>query len=116
MNAVAWMSGASVGSALVVAALVRREVWLAVAVGMVGPLLASVVSWVVAERTYRLRPESLTAVMAGGFAAKLLFFGVYVASMVRLLAPRHAPFVASFTSYLIGLYFVEALYLRRLFR
>jgi len=83
--------------------------------GMVGPLAAVVVSWVVAERTYRASPERLTAVMITAFAAKMVFFGTYVAVMLRVLAFRPVPFVASFMGHFIGLYGMEALYLRRLF-
>ena len=38
----------------------------------------------------------------------------YVAVMLKVLALRPMPFVVSFTSYFIALYFVEALGLRRL--
>jgi hypothetical protein len=53
--------------------------------------------------------------MAAAFGAKLVFFGAYVAIALRLLMLRPVPFVVSFTSYFIGLYALEAFYLRRLF-
>jgi hypothetical protein len=71
--------------------------------------------WMVMEQTYRRDPARLTAVMIAAFAGKLVFFGAYVAVMLGLLAVRPIPFVVSFTSYFIGLYLIEALYLRRLF-
>ena len=37
-------------------------------------------------RTHAAAPERLTAVMMTGFAVKLVFFGVYVAVMLRVLA------------------------------
>jgi len=43
-------------------------------------------------------------------------FGAYVAVMIRVVALRPVPFIASFTGYLAGLYLMEALYLRHLFR
>jgi hypothetical protein len=53
--------------------------------------------------------------MAAGFALKMIFFGAYVAVMLRVMRVRPFPFVVSFTGYFIGLYLMEALFLRRLF-
>ena len=52
------------------------------------------------------------SVMIAAFAFKLVFFGAYVAVMIRV-ALRPVPFIASFTGYLAGLYLMEALYLRQ---
>ena len=60
-------------------------------------------------------PERLTAVMIAGLGIKAVFFGVYVAVMLRPLALRATPFVASFTGYFIALHMMEALFMRRLF-
>jgi hypothetical protein len=83
--------------------------------GMIGPLLAASVTWVLAERTYTLNPERLTPLMITAFACKLVFFGAYVAAALKLLALRPVPFMLSFTGFFIALYLMEALYLRRLF-
>ena len=115
MKAVLWMSGASVGSWLIVGAFVDPRARLAVLLGMAGPLLAVSGSWVLAERTYRQRPDAMTAMMIAAFAFKLVFFGAYVAVMLKVLGSP-VPFIASFTGYFAGLYLMEALYLRRLFR
>ena len=116
MSAVVWMTGASVASVLLVGALVDPLARIDVLLGMVGPLLMASGSWVLTERTYRQRPQALTSVMIAAFAFKLIFFGAYVVVMLRVLALRPFPFVASFTGYVAGLYLMEALYLRRLFR
>ena len=58
-------------------------------------------------------PQALTSVMIAAFAFKLVFFGAYVAVMIRVVALRPVPFIASFTGYLAGLYLMEALYLRQ---
>jgi len=116
MSAVVWMAVASVASVLIVGALVDPRARLGVLLGMIGPLMIAVGSWVLMERTYRQRPQALTAVMIAAFAFKLVFFGAYVVVMLRVLALRPIPFVASFTGYVVGLYLMEALYLRRLFR
>ena len=53
--------------------------------------------------------------MITAFAFKLVFFGGYVAVMLRVLQLRPVPFVVSFSSYFIALHFVEAFCLQRLF-
>ena len=116
MNAVVAMAVASIASALVVGALVDPRARLDVLLGMLGPLLMASGSWVLIERTYRERPQALMNVMVAAFAFKLVFFGAYVAVLIRVVALRPVPFIGSFTGYLAGLYFMEALYLRRLFR
>jgi len=83
--------------------------------GLMGPLVVAGVSWVLIEQTYRRRPEKLTSLMVAGFAGKMVFFGAYVAVMLRVASVHAAPFVASFTSSFIVLHITEALYLRRLF-
>jgi len=114
MRLVVWMVAASVGSCLIAAALVDARVRGELLWGMAGPLASAVISWVVAESTWRQHPQALTSVMITAFAAKLLFFGTYVTVLIRVAAIKPAPFIASFTVYFIGLLFVEALSLRRL--
>ena len=48
-------------------------------------------------------------VMIAAFAVKMVFFGAYVAVMLRGSALRPMPFVVSFTGYFIALALVEAL-------
>ena len=88
---------------------------IALLLGVAGPLAAALASWLVSERTYRRSPAALTSVMIAAFAAKLVFFGAYVAVMIGVLSLRPVPFVASFTVSFIALHLVEALALRRLF-
>ena len=116
MKLVGWMAGASVLSWLVATALAGRGTGVEILVGMMGPLAVVSVTWVLTERTYTRNPERLTLLMITAFAAKLVFFGVYIAVMLRVLMVRPVPFMVSFTSYFVALYFVEALLLRRLFR
>jgi hypothetical protein len=116
MSPVVAMSGASVVSVLVVGALVAPDARFAVLLGMLGPLLATTSSWVLIERTYRESRQKVTNVMITAFAFKLVFFGFYVGLMIRVVALRPLPFIASFTGFFVGLYWMEALYLRRLFR
>jgi hypothetical protein len=70
---------------------------------------------VLVARTYASRPLLLTPFMVAAFAAKLVFFGLYVTMMLTVLALQPVPFVISFTAYFIGLHLFEALCLQRLF-
>jgi hypothetical protein len=91
-----------------------EETHLALLFGMLGPLASAVVTWIVTQRTFRAAPERMTNVMVGGFMARMVFFGAYVAVMLRVLVLNPMPFVISFTSYFIALYAMEAVFLRRL--
>ena len=115
MTPVWWMVGLSGLSWLLAAALLDTQARIEVLYGMLGPLAMVTGSWILMERAYSRNPERLTAVMIGAFAGKLVFFGAYVAVMLRVLSLRPRTFVASFTGYFIALYLIEALYLRRLF-
>jgi hypothetical protein len=115
MRLVSWMAGASGASAAFVVGIAGPAFAAEILFGMFGPLAETVASWVVADQVFRRQPERLTAVMITAFAGKLVFFGAYVAVMLKLFALRPAPFMASFTCYFIALHFVAALALRRLF-
>jgi putative effector of murein hydrolase LrgA (UPF0299 family) len=87
-----------------------------VALGIAGPLVAVVVTWVLVVRTHRRSPADVTRVMVAGFAGKMIFFGVYVVAVWTEAAPDPIPFIASFTGSFLTLYGVEAILLDRLFR
>ena len=116
MNAAVWMAGATALVWLAAAPFLDARTRVEVLLGMLGPALVASGSWVLTERTYRRRPAAVTSVMIASFAFKVIFFGAYVVVMLRLLTFRPVPFVVSFAGSLAGLYLMEALYLRRLFR
>jgi hypothetical protein len=109
------MVGASLAVWLATTAITGTRTGVDVLAGMVGPLVVATSTWVMTERTYRRRPERLTALMITAFGVKMVFFGAYVAVALMALSVRPIPFVTSFIGYFIGLYLIEALYLRRLF-
>jgi hypothetical protein len=109
------MAAASTVSAALAVAAAGLSFAAEIVLGMFGPLVETIASWVVAEQVFRRRPEGLTAVMITAFAGKLVFFGAYVAAMLTLLSLRPGPFMASFTAYFVALHLTEALALRRLF-
>ena len=115
MKPLAWMVGASVSSWLAIAAWSGMSSSREVLFGMLAPLAGAAATWVLVARAFPSRPESVTPLMVAAFAGKLVFFGVYVTIMLRVLALRPLPFVASFTTYFIALHLFEALCLQRLF-
>jgi hypothetical protein len=115
MRAAAWMAAGSLACALVLIAIGGRARGPEVVTGMLGPLAAASVSWVLTERTFRREPGRLTGVLMTAFAAKAMFFAAYVAVMLKGLGLQPVPFVATFTGYFIALYLIEALLMRRLF-
>jgi hypothetical protein len=83
--------------------------------GMAAPLAVAIVTWRMAEQTYRRDPAALTGLMMTGFVGKMVFFGAYVAVVIKVLAQPSLPFAVSFTGSFIALHLIEALALRRLF-
>jgi hypothetical protein len=71
------------------------------------------VSWRVVERTHARAPERLTSVLVAGFAAKMVFFGIYV-GLLGALWLRPKPLVVAFAAYFLALHMIEAGYLRKL--
>ena len=84
-----------------------------VAFGLAGPLVAALGTWAMIIRTVRSDPGRLTRRLFGAFAAKIVFFGVFVVAGIRGLGLRPVAFVASFTVSFVALHAVEAILLRR---
>lgn len=110
-----WMIAAAILSWVAVAGLTGGRANPEALYGMAGPLAVAAVSWIITKRTYTAAPERLMGVLITGMAIKAVFFGAYVVVMLRILALRPGPFIASFTSYFIALHMMEALFMRRLF-
>jgi hypothetical protein len=115
MTPVAWMAGAGLVSWLAGTLGFGAQAGMATFYGMAGPLVVAIVSWVLAEQVYRRDPASLTKLMMSGFVAKMVFFGAYVAVVIKGLSQPAVPFAVSFTGSFIALHVIEALALRRLF-
>jgi len=115
MKAAGWIAAAAVGSGLVAVAIAGRSLAVEILSGMLAPLLAVIVSWITTERMYRRDPARLTTLMTGAFAVKMLFFGAYLAVMIKGVGLAVTPFAVSFTGYFVALYLTEALLMRRLF-
>lgn len=109
-----WMAGMCAGAWVVVVA-VAPELNPEVLLGMAGPLASALATWIVVARTAATAPAKTTGVMVLGLGVKMVFFGVYVAGMLRGAGLRPVPFVLSFAGSFIALHAMEAAFLRRLF-
>jgi hypothetical protein len=90
------------------------NVFMEILLGVAGPCVGVLTAWVLMVRTFRRNPAALTRLMMIAFAAKMIFFGAYVAFVLRMLPVRPIPFVVAFTSAFIVLYTMQAFSLRRL--
>ena len=115
MKPIASMAVAGFTSWLATALIVDRRTSIEVLFGMLGPLAAASGTWLLVTWAYRERPGEVTGLLTAAFVLKMIFFGGYVAIMLRVARFRPIPFVVSFTGYFIGIYLIEALYLKRLF-
>lgn len=86
-----------------------------VVLGTIGPLVAALATWVVVARAHARAPARVSGVMVVLFGVKMLAYPAYVVAVVLLLDAGSAAFVVSFTSQIVLLYGLEALFLRRLF-
>jgi len=114
MTRLALMAGGSVAAWLLITALSQAPVNPEALAGMLGPLVASLVTWALVERVHVTAPERVMNVLMQAFVAKVLFFGLYIVVMLRVVGLRPMPFAVSFTGYFIGLYAMQALFLQRL--
>ena len=111
------LAGSAISSFVIVAFLgdeanpdLRMAVWL----GMLGPLAATLCSMVAVGRASRRDPAGLTKVMIGAFVAKVFFFGGYVMLIMKAGWVQPTAFAVSFVSYFFALHIIEAFRLRRL--
>jgi hypothetical protein len=109
-----WMLSGSILTALILTIPIRPEIRPELWIGMAGPLVSAVVSWMAMCRQYTRRPEGMTALMIKAFAGKMVFFAGYITVLVSLGWVEPIPFVVSFVCYFLALHGVEAFGLRRL--
>lgn len=95
---------------VVLAGAAAKEVFF----GMLGPLVAVAVSWLVTERAHRLNPVGVGQLLVAAFAVKMLFFGGYIAVATQVLRLELVAFTTSFVVYFIALYVVQAVLMRNL--
>jgi len=109
------MVGASALGWLALVAVAGPDSMKAVTAGTIGPLVATVISWLAIARVHARAPGKVQAAMLRFFAAKVVFFGVFVTAAITWLSLGTRMFVVSFATQYIMLHFMEAFYLHRLF-
>ena len=109
-----WMLSGSVLSAVVLTVLLDADIRLELWLGMLGPLVSALVSWIAMERQFLRRPAGMTSLLIKGFVAKMVFFAGYVTALLSIGLVQPIPFVISFMAYFISLYAIEAIGLHRL--
>ena len=114
MKAVWYITAGCVASWLVVGIGLARDAAVEILLGMGAPLAITVATLVLIERTYKRDPRDVTSMLIRAFIVKMVLIGAYVATVLGVLSVQANPFIISFTSYFIGLHFVEFLCLRRI--
>ena len=109
------MVGASALGWLALLAVAGPESVKSVTVGTLGPLVATVLSWLAIVRAHARAPGQVHNAMLRFFGAKVVFFGAFITAAVTWLALGTRMFVVSFATQYIMLHFMEAFYLHRLF-
>lgn len=116
-NPVARMAASAIACSVLLGVASGPASVVAVVLGMAGPLIAAVGSWIIVERVHLRAPNQVSGTMIRLFGAKMLLFGAYAGASVLLLPAGRGrtAFVVSFAAHYILLHMMEALYLRRLF-
>jgi len=116
MKFIAYLAGGSILTAMVLNAVsvltglaVGKEIWF----GMLGPMLASVITWVAIERQKITNPQKMLKCIIQGFVIKSFFFGAYIVVLVQTNQVRPGLFICLFAFFYLALHMTEALELRR---
>jgi hypothetical protein len=109
------MIGGALGTAGMAALVAPPEMRAAIVLGMVGPLAATVASWVAIEHAFQQDPLKVTAVMLRAWMLKALFFTGYLVAVIKGLGVSGQPFAVSLASYFLVLHTIEAMLMKRLF-
>ena len=108
------MLAGSILTAIILTILVgtqnRMEIWF----GMAGPLIATIASWIAMVRQYNRSNQGMTRLLMKAFAAKVVFFAVYIIVLLRNHCVRPIPFVLCFAGFYLALHIVEAIGLSRM--
>ncbi len=110
-----WMTLGAIGTAAVAGLVTPAGTRAAIVLGMVGPLAATVGTWVAIQHAFRQDPLKVTAVMLRAWMLKAVFFTLYLVAVIKGLGVSGQPFAVSLASYFLVLHTIEAMLLKRLF-
>jgi hypothetical protein len=107
------LAGACVVTCGLVTVVAREAVGPAF-LGMVAPLVVGLATIRLVEHTVRTDLMRLTSRMTAAFAAKVVFYALYVFIVMGWLQAEPVPFTLSFAFYFMALHLTEALYFKTL--
>lgn len=84
--------------------------------GMIAPLLLSIVSILWYETSVKKSPQQLTNTLIKTFIARAVFFALYFILIFTYYDFEQIPFIISFTSFFMIFYVIEALFLQKLIK
>ena len=84
--------------------------------GMIAPLLVTVISIIWINKVFKVDPEKTTATMTKAFFIKMVLFALYFIIILGFYTFEPNPFVISFTGFFILFYIIEAMFLQNLFQ
>jgi len=82
--------------------------------GMIAPLLVSLVSIRNSKKVFKDSPQKLTATLTKSFFVKMVVYALYFVLILSFYAFEPIPFVISFTGFFILFYIIEAIFLQQL--
>jgi hypothetical protein len=94
--------------------VVAREAVGPAFLGMAAPLVVGLATIRLVEHTVRTDLMRLTSRMTAAFAAKVVFYALYVFIVMGWLQAEPVPFTLSFAFYFMALHLTEALYFKTL--
>lgn len=83
-------------------------------IGMLAPLIVSIISIQISKNVFEKSPEKLTASLTKSFFLKMVIYATYFIVILSFYAFEPIPFVVSFTSFFILFYIIEAVFLQKL--
>ena len=83
-------------------------------IGMIAPLVVSIISITINKNVFEKSPEKLTASLTKSFFMKMVLYAAYFVVILSFYTFEPTPFVISFTSFFILFYIIEAVFLQKL--
>lgn len=83
-------------------------------IGMLSPLMISIISIQLTKNIFSKNPEKLTSTLIKSFIFKMIFFAVYFIIILTIYTFEPIPIIISFTGFFILFYVIEAIFLKNL--
>ncbi|MFC1784189.1 ATP synthase subunit I [Candidatus Neomarinimicrobiota bacterium] len=84
--------------------------------GMIAPLLVTILSIMWINKVFKADPEKTTTTMTKSFFIKMVLYAIYFIIILSFYTFEPNPFVVSFMGFFILFYAIEAMFLHKLFQ